>query len=287
MLVIRFFAGLVHRLPRRYQWAIGRFLGYLWWDVLRLRRFTLYRNITIAFPEASKAERIRMVKESLVHLGMTFVEVMTLPAIDKQWVNDNVVFDGIENYQKAKAKGRGVLFLSLHLANGDLGATALSLQGFPLHLISKKFKLKWLNDVWWRMRAEKGTRFINAHGSENAFHILKALRAQDDIVFVLDQFMGRPYGIPTRFFGVETATAYGLALFAAKTRAPVVPVYLFRTKDLTTHLVFGPEVEFCEVEDKDLQMKQMTQKYNGVLEEIIRAHPEQWMWVHRRWKKWE
>lgn len=287
MWIVRILAELVHRLPRRVKWGASQVLGFLWWDVLRLRRFTLYRNITIAFPNASKEERIRMIKESLVHLGYTFIEVMTLPAINKEWVNENVLFEGIENYQKAKAKGKGVLLLSLHLANGDLGATALSLQGFPLHLISKKFKLKWLNDMWWKMRAEKGTRFIDAHKGENAFHILKALRAKEDIVFVLDQFMGRPYGIPTKFFGVDTATAYGLALFAAKTKAPVVPVYVFRTKDLETHLMFGREVELIPEEDKDLQMTKMTQKYNEVLEDIIRAHPEQWMWVHRRWKKWE
>ena len=151
--VVRLFAGFVHRLPRSFQWRLGQILGWLWWDVFRLRRFTLYRNITIVFPNASKEERVRIIKESLVHLGFTFIEVMTIPAMTKEWVDENVVFDGIENYQKAKAKGKGVLFLSLHLANGDLGATALSLEGFPLHLISKKFKLKWLNDILWRIRA--------------------------------------------------------------------------------------------------------------------------------------
>lgn len=287
MSVVKFFSFLVHAIPRRWQWALASFLGFLWWDIFRLRRFTLYRNITIAFPEASKEERIRMIRESLRHLGLTFLEVLHIPATNRRWMERHVIFEGLENFEKAQAQGKGVLAMSLHLANGDIGATAIPLRGIPFHLISKKFKLKVLNDIWWRIRAEKGTRFIDAHNSENAFQILKALRAKGTVCFVIDQFMGRPYGIPTKFFGVPTGTAYGLALFALKTKAPVLPVYTYRDEELTTHLVFGPEIPLIPGEDKDLQIAQMTQKYNEVLEEIIRRHPEQWMWVHRRWKRWE
>lgn len=287
MFIAKIFSYLIHVFPRRLQWQLSRFLAFLWWDVLRLRRFTLYRNISIAFPKVSKEERRRLVKESLRHLAFTFLEVMEIPALNKAWVDREVVFEGHENYEKAKAQGKGVLMLSLHLANGDMGATALSLNGYPIHLISKKFKLKWLNDFWWGIRREKGARFIDAHNAENAFQILKALRAKEDVIFVMDQFMGRPYGIPNTFFGRPTATAYGLALFASKTKAPVIPVYTYRTPDLRTHVVFGPAVELISDEDKDLQIAKMTQRYNEVLENIIRAHPEQWMWVHRRWKRWE
>jgi Kdo2-lipid IVA lauroyltransferase/acyltransferase len=285
MWLVKFFSRLIHLIPLRVHWWLGCLLGWIWW-ISGLRRFTLYRNITIAFPDLPLEEKRRVIRTSLSHLGFTFIEVLHIPSINKKWVDKNVVFHGVENYDRARAQGNGVLFLSLHLANGDLGATALSLRGTPFYLISKRFKSQKLNDIWWNIRAEKGTRFIDAHNPKNAFQITKALRSNFDVCFVLDQFMSKPYGILTKFFGRSTGTAYGLALFAAKTKAPVVPVYAYRTPDLKTHVVFEPEVEPISEADRDLQIALMTQKYNEVLEGIIRRHPEQWMWVHRRWKRW-
>jgi KDO2-lipid IV(A) lauroyltransferase len=105
--------------------------------------------------------------------------------------------------------------------------------------------------------------------------------------------MGRPYGIETTFFGRKTGTAYGLALFALKTKAPVLPLYTYRDEKFRTHLVFGEEIKLREpqntstAQDRDLQILQMTQEYNTVIERIVTEHPDQWMWVHRRWKRWE
>lgn len=220
-------------------------------------------------------------------MGYNLVEILQIPQLNARNVDEKLVFEGEEHYAAAQAKGKGVLLLSLHLGNGDLGITGLSLKSYPLHLISKKFKTAWVNRLWFGLREMKGTKFIDPHGRETAFQILKALKAGEGVVFVIDQFMGRPYGIPTTFFGVPTATAYGLALFATKTRAPVLPAYTYRDSELKLHVAFGPEIPFEEVADKDLQMLRMTQKYNEVLEALILKHPEQWMWVHRRWKRWE
>lgn len=273
--------------PRPVLNAFGWMLGFLWWDVLRLRRFTVFRNLTIVFPQLSKAEKIRIARASIASLGLSFFEFLLIPRIDESYLRKHVVFEGIENYEEARRAGKGVYFLSLHMGNGDLGTALMSIAGLPLHLISKKFKLKWVNDYWFGVREAKGTRFIDPHGAKTPFEILKALRQNEVVIFVLDQFMGKPYGIETRFFGRKTGTAYGLALFAIKTGSPVLPVYTYRGDDGRTHLVFEPPVPAVENEDRDLQIQQMTEKYNQALERIILKHPEQWMWVHRRWKTWE
>lgn len=285
--IIRSFSFVLGFLPYSTQWKIAGFLAYLWWDVFAFRRFTLYRNITIAFPEKSREEKKRILKESLQHLAFNFIETMQLPRYDQKYLDERVVFEGLENYAKARGQNKGVFFLSLHLGNGDLAATVISLKGIPLHLITKRFKNKKLDKVWFGLRAEQGTHFIDAHGRENAFQILKALKQKESVVFVLDQFMGRPYGVETKFFGKKTGTAYGLSLFAAKTGAPVIPVYSYRDKDLRFHVAFGEEIPFVPNENKDLQTQEMTQRYSDVLETLIRQHPEQWMWVHRRWKLYE
>ena len=278
---------LVFLLPMRVRWWWACVLAWLWWDVLRLRRFTVYRNLTIVFPEKSKEERRQLARVSLRHMCMALPEFFSLPMLSRDFVARNMVIEGREHYDKAAAQGKGVLLLSLHIGNGDMGVTIMSLSGFPSHLISKKFKNQFLNSLWFGVREDKGVRFIDPHGTKTAFEILAACRRGEAVVFVLDQFMGRPFGIPTTFFGRPTGTAYGLSLFASKTGAPVVPVYTYRDEKLRTHLRFEPEIPFEENANRDLQNQIMTQKYNTVIENLIRRHPDQWMWVHRRWKRYE
>lgn len=288
MALARLIAFCLSLVPKPWLWRMGVFLGWLWWEVFRFRRFTLYRNISIVFPNETKAERTRMIRESLSWLGYNIFETLMIPQMDEKWLRDWMVFEGLEHLDQALTQKKGALLLSLHLGNGDLAAVALPLMDYKINLISKRFKVEWANKFWFGMREAKGTKLIDPHGKDNAFQILKALKKNESVVFVIDQFMGRPYGIPTDFFGKPTATAYGLSLFAAKTRAPVLPVWTYHDQDLKIHVAFGKPIEFDEVpEDKDLQMKRMTQKYNSVLEGLILQHPEQWMWVHRRWKRWE
>jgi KDO2-lipid IV(A) lauroyltransferase len=280
-------ASLFWIFPIRLRWGIGVCLGTLWYDVLGLRRRTILKNLTIAFPDKSHEERFRIARQSMFHLCYGFVEFCLMPLMNQKWLEENAVFHGLENYERARAKGKGVLVLSLHIGNGDVGIAAMALKGLRLHVISKKFKNQFMNQLWFGVREKMGTRFLEPHGSSLAFDILKICRQNESVVFVLDQFMGKPYGIQTTFFGRQTGTAYGLALFAMKTKAPVLPVYTYRDEQLRTHVVFEEEIQVEKIENKDLQIKLMTQKYNDRIESIVRKYPEQWMWVHRRWKKWE
>jgi KDO2-lipid IV(A) lauroyltransferase len=273
--------------PKRLRWAMGVFLGTLWFDILKLRRWTILKNLTIAFPDETHEERLRIARESMSHLCYNFIEFSQMPFLNQKWVENEVVLHGLENFERARGKGKGVLILSLHVGNGDVGLAALAIKGFRLHVISKKFKNRFLNQLWFGVREKMGTRFLSPHGSSLAFDILKACRQQESVVFVTDQFMGKPYGIESTFFGRKTGTAYGLALFAMKSKAPVLPVYTYRDAELRTHIVFEEEIAFEKIEDKDLQIRLMTQKYNDRVESIVRRYREQWMWVHRRWKKWE
>jgi len=273
--------------PKRLRWAFGVFLGFLWFDVLKLRRWTVLKNLTIAFPDESHATRMRIARASMHYLCYGFAEFCLMPFMTKKMVEKDFIFHGIENYERAKAQGKGILMMSLHIGNGDVGIAALALKGVNVHIISKKFKNNFMNQLWFGTREKMGTKFLEPHGSSLAFDILRICRKKEAVVFVIDQFMGKPYGILTTFFGKPTGTAYGLALFAMKTKAPVLPIYTYRDAELRTHVVFEEEIQVEKIEDKDLQIRLMTQKYNDRIESIIRKHREQWMWVHRRWKRWE
>jgi KDO2-lipid IV(A) lauroyltransferase len=267
-------------------WWLGCFLAWLWFDVLRLRRYTVLRNLTIAFPQMSPEDKYKIARKSMRYLCYGFPEILTLPMLTKKDIGKKVFFHGFENYEQALSKKKGVLILSLHLGNGDIGISYFAMKGNNSHLISKKFSNKIINDIWFAIRGAQGVRFIDPHGPKIAFEILAACRKNEGVVFVIDQFMGRPFGIESTFFGKKTGTAYGLALFASRTGAPVVPMYTYRDEKLNTHVVCEPEIPLENIEDRDLQTRVMTQKYNDKVQELVGRHPEQWMWVHRRWKRW-
>ncbi len=263
-------------------------MAFIVFHVVRFRRWTVLKNISIAFPQLTKLQKYKIAEESIVNMGLGLFEFFSLSQINSNWVQKNITIHGWENFEQAQNKNKGVLMISIHLGNGDFACSVLSLLGLKINLISKKFKINWINNLWFGVRESMGTKFIEPHGRQSAFAILAACKQKENVIFVLDQFMGRPYGIETTFFGRKTGTAYGLALFAIKTEAPVLPVYTYRDSNNKTQIVFDPEIVFTgSFTNRDLQIKEMTQQYNHWIEQTIAKHPEQWMWIHRRWKRWE
>ncbi len=276
-------------LPRKWVRVLGASLGFLWFDVFRFRRQVVMENLNLAFPEVPKATKTKWGRYSVYQLGANFAEFFTLPHLDQKWAAQHAVYEGHQNILAAEAQGKGVFLLSLHLGHGDMAASLISMKGHKLYLISKFFKTQWFNDLWFKIRGAHGTKFIEPHGVETAFQILRALKEKALVVFVLDQFMGKPFGVETSFFGHKTGTAYGLALFFLKTRSPVVPVYSFEGDDGKVHLVFEPAMELSSYleGEKDEVMQRLTQVFTNKIEECVRQHPQHWMWVHRRWKTFE
>lgn len=281
----RSIAFILYKLPRSIQFLLGDFIGLLWFDVLRIRRQVVIDNITRAFPELSHKQKVKMGRWSLRYLGRSLIQYSYLPFMTKEKIKKLVKFEGFEHLEKALEKNKGVCLLTLHLGNGDLGVAALSLLGYPIQLISKEFTLRWLNDMWFGMRAKLGTKFIAPRNS--SYSILKALKSNEVVIFVLDQFMGPPIGVKTKFFGHETGTAMGLTVMSKRTQAPVVPIYMKWNKDGSHTLTCLPPVEFEEQANNEETLTYMTQKYSDQVEEIIKKHPEQWLWIHRRWKKFK
>lgn len=276
---------IIIRLPQSVQFFLGDLIGILWFDVFRIRRKVALENIKRCFPDWSDEHAVQVARRSLCNLGRSFIEFLRIPDVDPEKWRSHFQLHGVENYEKAFAKAKGVCILSAHIGNGDWGTLGLVLNNYHIYIISKEFKLKLLNDFWFATRRSLGTEFISDRGS--SLTILKLLKKNKAIVFVLDQFLGPPIGIKTTFFGHETGTGMGLALLAERSNAPVVPVYTYRDERGGTHIVFEPEIPFVELANKEDTIKNMTQIYCNKIEEWVRAYPEQWLWVHRRWKKYK
>lgn len=278
--------SLLFYLPEWVRRGLAWFFVLIFFDIFRFRRQVMLSNITTALPQLNESEKIRILRKHAFYIFYNFFEFCLFPRIDEKWIRENIIFDDVSELEKALAMQKGVLVLSLHLGHGDMGISMLAHKGFPLHVISKHFKYKWLQDFWFGTRKRFGAHFIDPHGRNTSFDILKALKNKEAVIFVIDQFMGPPYGLETTFFGKKTGTAYGLSLFALKTQAPVIPVYAYRDEQMRNHIRALPPVVFEEGATRDETLLLMTQKYNSVIEAIIRQYPEHWLWLHRRWKKY-
>ena len=282
----RALGALIAFLPTRLRLFIGDGVGFLWFDVFRIRRSVAVENVKLSFPELSHERHVQIARRSLSSMGRTLTEYALFPYLNKENINHHYTFEGEDNLRRALDGGKGMILLTLHLGNGDFASAALALRGWPIHLISKEFKSRWLNDLWFGMRGRLGTKFISPEKS--SFDILRALKKNEGVVFVLDQFMGPPIGVRTTFFGRETGTAQGCALIAVRTGAPVIPGYSYRLPDGTHRAVFEAPIPTPKILDdslRDENIAALTQTYTDKIEEIVRRYPEQWMWIHRRWKE--
>lgn len=271
--------------PRFVRNGVGYFLAFLWFDLFRIRRDVVTGNIAKAFPETTPLERVRMGRRSLRNLGKNFVEYALLPFLNRDNFETYFRFENMEILDQALQEGRGVILLTLHLGHGDMACAGLSLKGYKIYMVSKFFKLKWLNDLWFGMRRRLGTEFIAPRNSSYA--LLKALKKNGVVVFPLDQFTGPPIGVRTKFFGIETGTAAGLAVMADRSGAAVVPCYTYRDQD-GRHVVRFEGIEHVSLKgDRESNIISATQHFNDLLEGFVRRYPEQWMWIHKRWKTYK
>ena len=284
LLFAKAMAWSVQSLPWPWQRRIAVLLGVLWFDVLRIRRQVVINNLAIAFPNLSLPERIVLGRRGMISFCCNVVEYARLPFLKKEDIK-KFEFHGLENIEKARQGDKGVLLLTLHLGNGDWASAGLALCGLPMHLVSKTFKTKWLNDAWFGMREKVGLKFIAPRNS--SYGILKALKKNEIVIFVQDQFTGPPIGIKTTFFGHETGTGLGLAVMAQRSGAAVIPAYTIRRENGQTLVVCEPQIPYVDGPDHDQSLAHMTQVYNDQLEQYVRMCPEQWMWLHKRWKKFK
>lgn len=285
------------KLTSLFCYAIGRplsrqlfgLLGIVWFDILRIRRKDIIRHISIAFPEWTEEKKIETGRKSLIHLSAQLADFFILPFVNQAWIDKYVVIEGRQNIENELSNGTGAFLLGMHVGHGDLSANIISKMGIKFFLITKFFKNKTFNDIWFSIRGFHGVHYIEPHGEKTPFQILKALKVGGAVGFVLDQFMGKPYGIETQFFGVKTGSAQGLALFYLKTKRPIVPVYSYESDEGKFHLVFEKALDLSPYlsEDKEDSIRKLTQYFCDITQGIIRKHPEHWMWLHRRWKKFE
>lgn len=273
---------LIYYSPTVVKRWLGHWIGWMWFSVLRIRRELVLDNLRQAFPEKSEEECIRIGRASVDNMGHSAIDFLCLPFMSRDDILHATEVEGEENLLKALEQGRGVCGLCLHLGNADMGAMGIVAYGFDAHIIVKPFSTQWFHYIVNKIRVDKGVSLVPPEGSTK--QILTALEKSGLVVFTSDQFMARPRGVRTFFFGRPTGTAAGLAVLARKAKSPVVPFYSYR-KGIGKYVIkIGEIIPFEEDPDRVREIQKNTQIYTTCIENIIRERPEQWLWVHKRWK---
>jgi Kdo2-lipid IVA lauroyltransferase/acyltransferase len=246
-------------------------------------RKTAEFNLRLAFPEWTEAQRRAVIRQMTRHLGWMAVEFARLPKYSVENIEDAVVLDGHENFLEGKNRGKGVLYLTGHIGAWELSSYAHALYGFPLHYMARPLDNEPLDALVNRYRGLSGNKPI--YKNEAARLMLRVLKDCGTVGILADQNTMPDEGVFVDFFGVPACTTTGIARVALHTDAAVVPGYAFWDKDLRKYrLRFEPPVELVRTGDTERDVWENTQRFAKVIEQIIRKYPEQWIWIHARWK---
>lgn len=278
-LIVRTFALLPRPLAR----GLGIALAHLFYVLHgRLRRVGM-RNLELAFPEKSVSERKRILRGVFTSLGRLLAEVARFPQYTRENVGKVAVYEGFENFERAEARGKGVLFMTAHLGAWEIGSFVHSLFGHPLNVVARGLDNPYLDNLITRYRSLHGNRIIDK--DEFARGLIVAMRRGETAGLLMDTNMTPPQGVFVDFFGHAACTASGVARVALHTDAAVVPAFTIWDGELGKYRIhFDPPIQLVNTGNAEADAVTNTAAFTKKIEEFVRRYPDQWLWVHRRWK---
>jgi Kdo2-lipid IVA lauroyltransferase/acyltransferase len=246
-------------------------------------RKTAEFNLRLAFPEKTDAERRVILKKMARNLGWMAAEFARFPSYNKNNIENVVILDGHENFLAGHSRGKGVIYLTGHIGAWELASFAHALYGFPLHYMARPLDNKRLDEMVNEYRGLSGNKPI--FKNESARVMLRVLKEAGTVGILADQNTMPDEGVFVDFFGTPASTTTGIARVALYTDAAVVPGYAYWDENLRKYrLRFEPPVELVRTADGEQDIRVNTRIFTKIIEQIVREHPEQWVWIHARWK---
>jgi KDO2-lipid IV(A) lauroyltransferase len=274
---------LMGALPRGMARKAGAGLGTIAWLVVPKLRRTGMRNLELAYPEMPAADRRRILRQLYRYLGWHLGEFSQMPRYTRENTRDLIRYEGLEHYLDARARGRGVLVVTGHLGAWELSSFWHSLMGYPMAMVIRRLDNARVDRMVNEIRCLHGNRVV--HKDDFARGLLSAVRRGETVGILMDINMTPPQGVFVPFFGVAACTAAGLARVALRTGAAVLPGFLvWEASEGKYVLHFGDEIPLVETGDDDCDILENTARFTEAIEGFVRRYPEQWLWVHRRWK---
>jgi len=276
--------ALLNALPRRLALRLGAAGGRLLCVLDGRHRRLVQEQLRMAFPDWPP-EKIRSTSwKCYEHFGKSAAEFAWLGRADRDTILRSVTVEGREHLDRSLAQGRGVLFLTAHLGNWELMAVVCNLLGYRLFPVARPLDNPWLNRLVDRIRKRHGSMVISKKGESAPRDLIQALRDGSCVGILLDQNMATYNGVFVNFFGRPACTAKGLVLIARRTGTPVVPAFIARETDGRHRIMILPPVVLSHERDVKADVITNTARCTAVIERMVRRYPDQWLWMHRRWK---
>lgn len=282
--LVRFLIFIANALPRKLWLKFCGGLGMLAYHIVGDAREKTLVHLGLAYgQELGMKQILKLSKEVFRMLGRNGGEILRAIRIrDLDDLNKILVTHGLENFEVAHAKGKGVIFLTCHLGAFDLQITNMALRGLKPNIIGTPLKDERLNDLLFRYRNAYGA--VAVERGKETLRLLKALLTGGSVAILIDQDT-KVKSRFVKFFGMQAATPVGAAILALKTGAAVVPTYIhLNEEDNKQHMYVLPEIPLINTGDEEADLVTNTQNYTAFIEATIRKFPSQWVWMHERWK---
>jgi Kdo2-lipid IVA lauroyltransferase/acyltransferase len=269
--------------PRGVARAIGALVGRV--ALLftpRLRRAG-HLNLQLAFPQKTEAEREQILRKLYRNLGWLLAEFCQMPRYTQEMTKSFIRYEGLEHYLAARERGKGVLVLTGHLGAWELSSFYHSLMGYPMSIVIRRLDNALVDDLVNHIRCLHGNQVL--HKDDFARGLLASMRRGETVGILMDTNMTPPQGAFVDFFGHLACTGSGMARVAIKTGAQVLPGFLLWEESTQQYVLrFGAPLTLPISDDVEADTLAHTALFTKVIEDYIRKYPDQWLWVHRRWK---
>jgi KDO2-lipid IV(A) lauroyltransferase len=282
-LALRLFAGFLAALPRDLARALGAAIGWFAYIALGRLRGVGRQNLAMALPELRPVEREDILRRTYRNLGTQMAEFCRMAGYTRDQASRFIRYEGFDHFRQALARKRGVFVLTGHLGAWELSSFYHSLMGHPMDMVIRRLDNPLVDRFVNRIRCLHGNRVL--HKDDFARGLIASMRAGRAVGVLMDTNMTPPQGVFVPFFGVPACTASGVARIAPRTGAAVLPGFLlWRQTERRYVLHFGEELILADTGDAEADVLANTANFTAVLERYIRADPDQWLWMHRRWK---
>jgi len=257
-------------------------IALLYYRLFPRHRLIALHNLRNAFPEKNMGEIITIAKGVYRNIAIVGAEFFNIPSLSKDNMADIMETEGLDNCREALKRGRGVLLFSAHFGNWELSTAAVSLLLAPIVVLYRRLDNAFLDDLIFLVRASTGNMPLD---KEKAMRqMLRSLQNNMIVGILIDQNMAQREGVFVDFFSRPACTTDGVAQLALRSHAAVIPAFSLRMPDGRYRLILGREMEILETGDWDSDVAVNTQNFTRVVEEMVRKYPDQWLWVHNRWK---
>lgn len=282
LFVLRAVAWIYYYQPQSVKKFKARGLGAIL-HAIGIRKKVVIENLRLAFPKDHRIQS-RLTRESYDHLAHLILEILLLLGPMRAYVKRYCELQGVDHWREAKLRGKGVIFLASHVGNWEvMAATGVIQGGIDLMLVTKHLKPEWLHQAIEAGRARCGV--TATYEPRTMKDILSTLKRNGTVGIVLDQYAGPPIGVRVPVFGVPVGTSTAIAALARRTGATILPVVNYRAADGQWKVVIRPPLKWIEsASDPAYELAVNTAAYSAELERDILDHPEQWLWIHRRFK---